>query len=279
MVAVLRNRIFLIFLSVDILALSLPLLNPRFALPQVCYFGFAFAGFVWSAFRAYRDLSLAYRNIISPKPVEKITRSELSISFLVGNEYAYSMSDPYAEHGVYISRMQKSKGVKCHFDGRGRFFINDKVYYPMSKASLAINIRAENSGELPLEVVAIHLENNLDLNYLNLSNVEVCLAGKKPGLPLPLKSGEFVLLQAKYEISASKDSNNGLFAADFRALPRSILHEISFDTRDVHGKEQTYVAKVEIASRPFIDLYVKQWREYDQEEYLALAGYSLAGHM
>jgi hypothetical protein len=143
----------------------------------------------------------------------------------------------------------------------------------MSKASLVINLRMENSGDLPLEITAIHLENNFDLNYMNMSNGEVFLSGKKISLPLTLKSGEFVLLQAKYEISAGKDAND-LFAADFRALPRSILHEISFETRDVHGVGQkTYVSKIETPSRPLIDLYVKQWREYAQEEYLMLAGH------
>ena len=279
MVAVLRNRIFLLFLILDALALGLQWINHKLLLPQGYYYGFAFVGFVWSAFRAYRDLSLAYRNILTPKPVEETPRSELSISFLAGNEYAYSISDPYTEHNLHITKMQKTRGIKCHFDGRGRFFINDKVYYPMSKASLVINVSINNSGELPLEVLAIHLENNLDLNYLSLSNAEVFLSGKKLCFPFHLKSGEFILLQSQYKISASKGSTDGLFAADFRALPRSIVHEISFDTKDVHGKAQTYVVKVETASRPLVDLYVNQWQEYDQEEYLALAGYTPAGHI
>jgi len=276
-VAILRNRIFLLFLVLDLLALSLQRMNPRFALPLVFYFGLAFAGFVWSAFRAYRDLSLAYRNILIPKPVEKISRSELSVAFLTGNEYAYTIADPYAGQNRHITKMQKTRGVKCRFDGRGVFYINDEVYYCMSKASLIINIRIENSGDLPLEVVALRLENNLDLNYLKFTRDEVSLHGKKLCLPCPLQSGEFVLLQATYEISASKDSNNDLFAADFQALPRSILHEIAFDTRDAHGLEQTTISKIETPSKPLIDLYVKQWREYNQGEYLFFAGHTPQG--
>jgi hypothetical protein len=97
----------------------------------------------------YRDMSVAYREIAFPKPVEKNLRSELSVSFLTGNEYAYSISDPYAEQNLYITKVQNSRGVKCRFDGRGVFFINDKVYYPMATASLAIQIRMENTGDLP----------------------------------------------------------------------------------------------------------------------------------
>jgi len=274
MVAVLRNWIFLLFLVLTILAFSLQWINPRFALPPVYYVGFAFVGFVWSAFRAYKDLSVAYRNLLVPKPVEKIARSELSISSLSGNAYTYSIADPYAGQNHHITKMQKTRSVKCHFDGRGVFYINDQVYYRMSKASLTINIRVENSGDLPLEVLAIRLENNLDLNYLKFSKDEVCLYGKKLSLPCPLQNGEFVLLQAKYEIAASKDSTNDLFAADFRALPRLIVHELSFDTKDVHGEQQTFNSKIETSSKPLIDLYTKQWREYDQKEYLFFAGHN-----
>jgi len=274
LVAVLKNRIFLLFLVLTILAFSLQWINPRFALPPISYLGFTFAGFAWSAFRAYKDLSAAYHNLLTPKPVEKIARSELSISSLSGNAYAYTIADPYAGQNHYITKMQKTRGVKCRFDERGVFYINDQVYYRMSKASLTINIRIENSGDLPLEVLAIRLENNLDLNYLKFLKDEVCLYGKKLGLPYPLQNGEFVLLQAKYEIAASKDSTNELFAADFRALPRAIMHELSFDTSDAHGKRETTISKIETVSKPLIDLYVKQWREYDQKEYLFFAGHA-----
>jgi hypothetical protein len=111
------------------------------------------------------------------------------------------------------------------------------------------------------------------LNYLSLSDAEVFLVGKKLCFPLLLQSGEFVLLQAKYIVSASKGSGNHLFAADFRALPRSISHEVSCNIRDLHGKEQTYLSTIEMPSKPLVDLYVKQWREFDQDEYLLLAGY------
>ena len=279
MVAIFRNRIFLFFLSVDLLVLNLAWVNPRFALPQVYYVGFAFVGFGWSAFRAYRDLSLAYRNLLVPKPVEKIAGSELAVTFLNGNEYAYTIADPYAGQNLYITKLQNTRGVRCRFDGRGVFYINDEIYYPMSKASLVINIRLENSGDLPLEVVALHLENNLDLNYLKLSKDQVSLHGKKLCLPFPLHSHEFLLLQATYQISASKESNNELFAADFRALPRLILHAIAFETKDAHGNLQTTVAKIETPSKPLIDLYVKQWQAYDQKDYLFFSGHSPAEHL
>jgi hypothetical protein len=276
-VAILRNRIFLIFLILDLLALGLAWKYTRFALPPVLYLGFAFIGFAWSAFRAYKDLSLAYRNVLTPKPVEKIVRSELSIAFLSGNAYAYSIADPYAGQNRYITKMQKTKGVQCRFDGRGVFYINSEVFYCMSKASLVLNIRIENTGDLPLEVYAIRLENNLDLNYLKFSKDEVILHGKKLHLPFPLQCGEFVLLQVKYEISPSKDSNNDLYAADFQALPRSIVHEIAFDTKDAQGTQHTTISKIETPSKPLIDLYVNQWREFDQKEYLFFAGQSPVG--
>lgn len=272
LVAVLRKRVLLIVGGLALLTLSLQWLPTPLILPLGFYLGLAFAGFGWAAFQAYKDLSLAYRKLLIPQPVEKVARAELSISWVTGNEYAYAIADPYAGQNHHFTKLLQTRGANCHFDGRGRFYINGKVFYRMSKASLVLNIRIENSGDLPLEVIALHLENNLDLNYLKLSKNEITLHGKKLSLPLPLQCGEFVLLQAKYEITASKDSNNELFAADFQALPRAILHELSFDTQTASGTRQTTLAKLETLSKPLLDLYVKQWREYDQAEYLFFAG-------
>lgn len=272
LVAVLRNRMLLVVGGLAILALSLQWLPTPLTLPPSFYLGLAFIGFGWAAFQAYKDLSQAYRKLLIPKPVEKIAHAELSIAWVTGNEYAYSIADPYAGQNHHFTKLLQTRGVNCRFDGRGRFYINDKVFYRMSKARLVLNLRLENSGDLPLEVLSLHVENNLDLNYLKLTKSEVTQHGKKLSLPLPLQCGEFVLLQAAYEIAASKDSNNELFAADFQALPRSIVHELSFDTQAMPGTRQTTLAKFETLSKPLLDLYVKQWREYDQAEYLFFAG-------
>jgi len=274
LVAILRNRILLLFLLVAALTFSLRWIDPGLILPQVIYFGFVLIGFLWSAFRAYRDLSAAYRNILEPALEAAVSRSMLTVAPVTGNEYSYSIGDPYAGQNLYITRMQKTKGAQCRFDGRGVFYINDTIFYCMSTAALVINLHMENSGELPLDVLAMRLENSLDLNYLKFTKDEVTLYGKKLGFPFHLQAGEFIVLQCSYEITAGKDANNALFAADFQALPRSIVHEIAFDTQDVNGSKQTYISKIETPTKPLIDLYVKQWREYDQQEYLFLAGHA-----
>jgi hypothetical protein len=104
---------------------------------------------------------------------------------------------------------------------------------------------------------------------------EAFVNGTKLRFPLHLKRGEFVILQSRSRIFLSKGSSIAEFAADFRSLPKSILHEISFDTTDVAGRRQTYVSKTETSSKPLKDLYANQWREFCQEEYLVIAGYSL----
>ena len=272
--SILRKWEFLLLLFLDIAALIIGFINPGFSLPEIYYLGFVFAGFIASAFQVYRDQLTAHQNTVL-KLTEKTPKSELSIAFMGGNEYKYSISDPYDGQNPYITKMQKTKGVKCHFDGRGVFYIKDEVYYVMSKASLEINIRIENSGDLPVDVLTVRSENSLDLRHLQIINEGVFLNGNKLRLPLHLRSGEFVLLQSRSRISFSKGSNSALFAADFRSLPKSILHEISFNTTDVNEKRQTHASKIETPTRYLIDLYVKQWREYDQEDYLVLSGYSL----
>jgi len=273
-VTLFKNRIFLLFLALDVVLLFVEFFTPEFSLPQIYYFGFILIGIIWASFQIYRDLSSAYQNESSIS-AEKITKSELSLSFANGKEYIYSISDPYAGQNLYITRMQKTRGVKCRFDERGVLFINAEVFYVMGKGSLDINIRIENSGDLPLDILNIDLENNLDLRHLLMFNDDIFLNGNRLRFPFHLKQGEFTVLQLKSKICLSKGSNNPLFAADLRSLPKSILHEVTFDTMDVDKKRQTYVSSIEIPSQPLIDLYVKQWREYEQEEYLVLAGYSL----
>jgi hypothetical protein len=164
--------------------------------------------------------------------------------------------------------------VKSRFDERGLFHIDDRVYYVMGKGQLEINVRIQNTGELPLDVLEIDSDDNLNINYLRIYHSGVFCQGRKLQLPLHLKCGELADLQFKYRITLNKGANNNaLFAADFRALPRTILHEVSFETMDADGRKQITTAETRVPSKPLVDLYVQQWQEYDQQEYLVLAGF------
>jgi hypothetical protein len=101
--------------------------------------------------------------------------------------------------------------------------------------------------------------------------------GSKLSLPLRLAKGELLTLQSQQKISLALGSNDDLFAADFRALPRFILHEVAVEAVDASGQRQIYTGEIKTSSQSLKDLYIKQWREYGQEEYLLLAGDGLAG--
>jgi hypothetical protein len=278
LLAVLKRRVFLIFLFLGILTGSLAWVLAGFVLLMVVTgLGLVFAGFVWAAFLVHRDLSLAYQQALTPKPFEKNRRVGLSITFVPGNEFAYSMSDPYAGQEAHINRMQKTKGMNCHFDERGIFYINDQVYYMMGKGRLEINLQLQNTGDHPLEVASMHVEDNLDLNHLRIYNDGILVSGIKVRLPIRLESKETITLQAQHKISLAMGSSDALFAADIRALPRLILHEVFVEATDMDGRHLTYVSELKTPSKSLIDLYVKQWQEYGQAEYLMLAGHASVG--
>ena len=277
LIALLRKRVFLLFLLLGIAASVLPFSVPGFSLPSVLSLGFIFLGFIWSALQVYRDLALAYQKAITPVPVEKNRRLGLTISFVQGSEYTYSIADPYAGQEAHINRMQNTPGMQCRFDARGIFFINGQVYYPMGRGGLDINLQIVNSGDGPLEITAIHVYDDLDLNHLRIYHDGVFLHGDRVHLPLRLAKGEPLTLQAKHKITLALGSNDAIFAADFRALPRFILHEVAVEAVDANGNKQTYIGEIRTSSQNLRDLYVKQWREYGQEEYLMLAGENLAG--
>lgn len=277
LLAVLKKPVFLLFLFLGIAGLVLQFTRTGFSLSLVLYVGPVLVGFVWSAYRVYRELSLAYERAVTPIPFEKNRRSGLMISFVPGSEYAYSIGDPYAGQEGQLTRMQNTQGMNCHFDERGRFFINGQLYYVMSRGRLVLNLQILNSGDAALEITAIHVYDDLDLNHLRIFYEGVFRHGGKLHLPVHLAKGELVTLQAKHRISLAIGSNDGLFAADFRALPRSIAHEVAVEAVYVNGNRQTYTGEIKTPSQALTDVYVKQWREYGQEEYLMLAGYGRAG--
>ena len=276
-VSLVKRRVFLFSLFLGMAALLILLLLSEFSLPQFYAFGIVFIGFAWAAYQAYKELSLKYQEMLDTTAAENNMKPSCSISFVNGKEYAYSISDPYDGQNNFITKTQKSKKVKSRFDERGVFFINDKVYYVMGKGCLEINIQIHNSGDLPFDVLSIETDNNLRLNHLRLHLAGIFHYGKEVRLPVHLESGEVIILQARYGISINRGSNEALFAADFRALPRFITHKVSVEALAPDKISQTYSAELKTPSQPLADLYNKQWREYEQEEYLVLAGYDLAG--
>lgn len=272
---VLRQQTFSRSLFVCAAAFIFQLLIPDFSLPLVFYLAIIFVGFVWSAFLVDSDLSQAYRKLM-PSASAKTQASDLSISFPNGNEYSYAISDPYDGKNIYMTSMQNTKGVKCRFDERGVFFINGKVYYSMVTASLEINLHLQNSGNSMLDVLSINVDDNLNLNHLRFSNEGIFRHGRKPQYPFRLESGELAVLKIRYKVSINRGSSEALFAADFQALPRFILHAVAVNTMNVNREKQSYVSEIKIPSKPLVELYVKQWREYDQEEYLVLSGHGMA---
>jgi len=270
--SVLKKRIFLLFLFAAGITFALQFTPLRITLPSVLYVGWVFIGFVWAAYQAQREVMLAYLKAITPAPSKKNRRSGLVITFVPGNEYAYSIADPYAGQDMHISRMQNTPGMECRFDGRGRFFINGQIYYMMAKGGLELNFQILNTGDTPLEITAIHLYDDLNLNHIRIYNDGVFLQGGKVRLPLQLGKRELLTLQARQTISLAFGSNDGLFAADFRALPRYIAHEVVVEVTDSQGERQIYTGDIKTPAGALKNAYVKQWREYEQKEYLFLAG-------
>ena len=174
-----------------------------------------------------------------------------------------------------MTRMQNTKGLKCRYDERGVFFINDRVYYHMAAASLEANLQIQNSGNSHLDVLSIDLKDSLNLNHMLFFSEGIFHHGKEIQYPFRIKSGELAVLQIRYKISINRGSSDALFAADLQALPRSILQAITVNIKNVNGAKQSYTSEIRIPSHPLVDLYVKQWQEYDQEEYLVLSGHSL----
>ena len=274
---VFERQVFLFFLVLGMLAFFVPIAIPEFPQPIVFGVCLIFTGFIWAAFLEYHELSIAYQRAVVTIPIEKNKQSGLAISFLPGNEFKYSIADPYSGQNLHISQMQQNTGMKCRFDERGIFFINDKAYYLMARGGLEINFQLFNSGDVPLDILSVYVDDSLESNHLRVYLDGVYLRGTKVRFPLHLEKGEFLTLQSRHKISLGMGSTDALFAADMRSLPKSILYDVIVNTSNEYGKKQSYVAELTTSSKSLVDLYVNQWREYGQQEYLVLAGHDQAG--
>jgi hypothetical protein len=173
--------------------------------------------------------------------------------------------------------MQNHKAMKCRFDERGIFFVNDEIYYLMARSGLEINFQLFNSGDVTLDILSIYVDDNLELNHLRIYLDGVFMRGGKVQFPLRLEKGEFITLQARHNISLGLGSTDALFAADMCSLPATILYDVIVNTANKNEKRQSYVAELPTPSKDLVDLYVRQWQEYDQMEYLVLSGQRKVG--
>ena len=272
-VALTKKLLFRLTLLVTFIDLIDYYLIPEFRLNRIYYLGFAVIGFVWSTFEVYRDLLLTYRKSV---PEVKVLTSKLSVSFVEGNEYAFSLDHPYKGEiqEFRMEKIRRDNTIKTHFDENEVFFVSDKAYYELPEGWLAINIRLENIGDFPIDILAINSNNSLNMtDGMGMHTEDVLISNNSVLYPLHIEMGEIRILKVKYSISTNLFSNTAQFAASFRSLPKSIWHEVSFDTIDLKGKKQLYKIKAETFLRPLIDLYVNQWRRYYQSDYLRLAGY------
>ncbi|HSG41846.1 MAG TPA: hypothetical protein VLA72_01715 [Anaerolineales bacterium] len=271
--SLIKRRILIICLLLGLVVFLAPILFPEFLMAIVLGMFIIFVGFFWAAFLDHRDLLRKYQGSVVTVPREKNKRSGVAISFVRENEYLYSVGDPYAGQNLHITRMQSNKGIQCHFDERGIFFINGEVYYTMATGGLEINFRLFNSGDVPLDVLSIYVDDDLDLSHLRVYFDGVFLNGNKVRFPLRLEKGELVTIQSQHKISLGVSSTDSLFAADMRSLPKSILYDVIVNTSNDNGKRQSYVAELETPSNFLVDLYIKQWQDFDQQEYLDMAGH------
>jgi hypothetical protein len=274
-----KRRVFGVSLLLGLIVSLVQIVIPVFPFFVVIGICIMFAGVIWAAFLEYRDLLRAYQMSVVTVPVERNKRSGVAISFVPENEYRYSIADPYEGQNLHITRMQNNKAMRCHFDERGRFFIDEEVYYLMARGGLAINFQLFNSGDVSLDILSIYVDDSLELNHLRVYLDGIYLHGGKVRFPLRLEKGQFLTLQSRHNISLSRDSTDALFAADMCALPTNILYDVIVNTSNKNGKRQSYVAELTTPSKDLVDLYVKQWQEYDQMEYLVLSGQRKVGDL
>lgn len=269
-----RKWLLWIFLVLDFIALIIQYNNPNYKLPQGYYVGFAVLGILWSSFQVYRDLLTDYKKLI-PGTSNRI--SNLDISFVEGNEYKFSLDDPYGDGIERIKRRAKDNNSDFRVDENGIIYIDDIILYSLPEGYLEINFRIENTGDFPIDILDIDVgedATNYTLTRPVSFGVNTLIVDSKPiQFPLYINAKDVIVISSKDKISLGIGANYAKFAAEFQKLPKSFRVNAKVDTLAEDGKRKTYTTSLDISWRPLIDLYVGQWKHYSQTDYLRLAGF------
>jgi len=270
----LKRWFFWLFLLVDIVAVIAQYINPHFQLPQPLYIIFALCVFAFSAFAVYRDLLIASRKNISSVPPLPV--SKLSLSFVEGNEYIYRLDNPYDKKHLTptIFDIQRNNDIQSRWE-KDIFFVDDVIYYCLPRAYVVLNLRIENTGDIPIDIIALNARSSGEIPAAMLIYLEESHIGSKLlSFPIHLDKNNIVAINLDFKITTDILKTEAQFFADFRLIKKSFALAINLDTINDLAKKQEYKITNEIAWRPLVDLYVNQLRKYLQKEYLRLAGYT-----
>lgn len=241
-------------------------------IPSWIFWVLAFIGLLWASFKVYKDQFSkirelqAYKEELTDKIARiekpslpskiskkepKLSKPELSIKLLEGNEYTYTLME--------IPDYKKEKDE-----------------YILNEALITLNLRIENIGNIEMDMVLIEVNYNdtgFPWAFLLSKSFE---NGKQIVFPKYLDIGDIFICETQNSMQPRSYFNNAKFAANLAKLDKEscyVDYEITIEAkpRIQSAKTLTFTYKNKPSLRPLIDLYITKWQKDRQLDLIRLA--------
>lgn len=266
LIAVLKKWVFWIFLLPNIVDLFTSYFK-SFQIPYFLYFLIPLIGLLIACFLVYIDL-------LDKLPEETIPKSHIKISMVEGDEFTFSTGSPYnsLKAKLFISQLEDKKEKEFHYEDEV-LFVEGKPQYWLPKLMLMINLRIENDGNIPIDILRILISYTIgNFSPLKFYLSSMLTYSKEIDFPLILKTSQIELIQIVCVLSPGDNEvvTIAQIAASINKLKKTLPIILNVDTLNNLGTRKEYITTLDISFRPLVDVFKSQLQHYHQDDLLRL---------
>jgi len=235
-----------------------------FEIPSFLNIVIPFIGILVSGYLVYKEMLASFPSTIFHNP-------HLAISLVEGNEYNFLLSSPYDSTVAKLELMNTDKEKIRYEDDL--LYLDDKLQYWLPKMMLTINVRIENDGDVPIDILNIkNIYTPTDFYPLKIYQDEVQINSTNIDFPVNLEPTRIELIQLQLVLSpdGSKVISIAQIAASISKLRKSFSMDLLVDTLNKLGNQEEYKVPMNISFRPLVDDFVSQLQHYKQEDLLRI---------
>jgi uncharacterized integral membrane protein len=267
-----KKLVFWIFLLLDLVSVIVQYFYSKFRLPQIFYILFALTGFLCASFLVFKDLLEKYRTEF--KKSETISNPHIKITLVEGNEYSFKINSPYesGEAKLFIYELEANKEQEFHYDDEV-LYVEGKPQYWLPEINLILNIKIENDGNIPFDILAILLNYNSKLfSPLQFFSNSIQINSKDISYPFHIEPASISLLQLKYNLSPAvfEVVTVAQIAATIKKLNKILPITIKVDTLNELGERKVYPTEFSISFNPLVDNFKNHCQQFHQIDLLRL---------
>ena len=216
---------------------------------------------------------LVYKELFDKVAKENTHNPHIVLSLVEGNEYDFLLSSPYESSIAKLELLNLELNKKeSHYEDE-LLYIEGKLQYWLPNMILTINLRIENDGDVPFDILNLKLNYMTnDLDPLRIHQSEIQINSKNIDFPMILEPTKIELIQYHCVLSPDESAAVSLaqIAASISKLRKSCTITLLVDTLNTLGTQELYRVPIRISFRPLVDDFKSQLQHYQQEGLLRL---------